>query len=208
MWEKRSSLSIVLFSVIKFMILIVLLIIANVLVPSINNETYSSIIRFLNSLLSLFFILFLIGMINKLFWNFDFPVNMLAPISGGLLGVFIVQLVSKIIEFTQTFVYFDVLRQILAYPISTIVFFATIIIGYLIIISEAAKEERYFGEEKPAREENKKRKLKEKMKPSKSENSWDRVGDEFRRLFFNIGKALNKPFDGKTKKKKSKNKKS
>jgi len=212
-------------SIINFIVLIILLILANVLVSSINNSTYSQIILFLNSLLGLFIALFLIGMINRLFWNFDFPLNLLAPISGGILGVLIVDLVSKILGFTQTFVYFDIINQIFQYPISTIVFFATIIIGYLIIINEETrrKEEIYPREEKSPREERKEKeeekkeqfekeikekeireKVKEKNTSKESNPSWRDVEDEFKKVSLNIGKALNKPFKDKDKDKKKK----
>jgi hypothetical protein len=170
MWENRSSLSIAIHSIIGFIMLVVFLIIANVLVSSINNSTYSEIVIFLNSLLGLFFLLFLIGMINSLFWNFEFPLNLLAPISGGALGVLIVNLVYKILEFTQTFVYFDILEQILAYPITVIVFIVTIIIGYLIIINDENRRR-----ERHTKEEVKKKEMKEKEKSFKSDISTKEV---------------------------------
>lgn len=228
---RRSSLSIVLHSIISFIILIVFLLIANILLSSINNSTYTVIVQFFNSLLGLFLILFLVGMINSLFWNFDFPLNLLAPISGGIFGLFIVSLIYKFLEFTQTFVYFDILAKILSYNISAIVFFATLIIGYLIIITEESRradryprEERYTKEEirkmdikekalEDKRLEERDKKLEDKNKKSyKSEFSWEEVGDEFKKASLNVGKALNNAFEGKKEKKvrkikKKKNKK-
>jgi hypothetical protein len=224
--NRRSSLSIVLHSIISFIILIVFLLIANILLSSINNSTYTIIVQFFNSLLGLFLILFLVGMINSLFWNFEFPLNLIAPISGGILGWFIVSLVYKFLEFTQTFVYFDILNKILSYNISAIVFFATLIIGYLIIITEESRRaDRYSREERYTREEIRKRDIKDKemedkrleeknKKSYKSEFSWEEVGDEFKKVSLNVGKAINTAFDGKkeenskniTKKKSSKKK--
>jgi hypothetical protein len=206
---RRSSLSIVFHSIISFIILIVLLIIANILVPSINNDVYSKVVQFFNSLLGLFIILFLVGMINSLFWNFDFPLNILAPISGAVLGVYIVDLVYKILGFTQTFVYFGDLAKLLSYNISVIVFFVVLIAGYLIILSEAGKrEEKYPRKERYPEEESERRRIKERIaekksrKSSESNFSWDEVGDEFKKAFLNVGKALNRAFEGKDKKNK------
>jgi hypothetical protein len=203
MWNRRSSLGIVIHSITSFLILIILLIIANLLVPSINNDVYLRIVQFFDSLLGLFIILFVIGMINSLFWNFEFPLNILAPISGAFLGAFIVSLVSKILGFTQTFYYFDIFDKIFAYPISTIVFVAVLIIGYLMIIIEASKrEERYPREER--KEEEKKKDVKEKKKHAESslDDSLKEVGDELRKVPGNIRKALNKSTGKKNKKKK------
>ena len=80
-------------SITGFIVLIVLLIIANVLISSINNIVYTNIVQFFNSLLGLFVILFLIGMLNGIFWSFEFPLNLLAPMSSGVLGIFIVNLI-------------------------------------------------------------------------------------------------------------------
>jgi len=210
----KSLLNIILHSITSFIILIIFLIIANVLVSSINNSTYTNIIGFFNSLLGLFFMLFLIGMINSLFWNFEFPLNLLAPISGGILGIFIVSLIYKFLAFAQTFVYFDTLAKILSYNIYAIVFFATLIIGYLMIfIQENRRAENYPREERYPKEEIKKKEIKEKVieeknkKPYKSEFSWEEVGDEFKKVSLNVGKALNVAFDNKKKKDKKINKK-
>ena len=195
MGERKSSLKIVLHSLINFIVLIVSLIILNVLLSSIHNNTYIKLVEFLNSLLGLFIILFLIGMVNSLFWNFEFPLNLLAPISGAVLGLFIVDLIYEILEFTQTFVYFDILENILAYPISLIVFFATFIIGYLIIFTEENNKA-----EKHPKEEHRKKEIKERKKSSKTGLTWEDIGQEFRKVFLNIGKALNSAFEGKHKK--------
>jgi hypothetical protein len=214
---RRSSLSIVLHSITGFIVLIVLLIIANVLISSINNIVYTNIVQFFNSLLGLFVILFLIGMLNGIFWSFEFPLNLLAPISSGVLGIFIVNLVYKLLEFAQTFVYFDTLAKILSHNIYPIVFFVTIIIGYLIIINEEYRRTgRNSREERKPKEyvnrkdmDNMKSKIEDKKleekKSYKSEFSWEEVGDEFKKASLNVGKALNKAFEGK-KEKDNKNK--
>lgn len=205
MGDKKSSLRIILHSIFGFLVFLAILIVANTLSLSINNQTFLEIVEFFNSVLGLFFILFLIGMINSLFWNFKFPLNLLAPISGGILGVLIVDLVYKILEFMQTFVYFEVIAKVLSYQIFAFVFFATLIIGYLIILSEENQLR-----EKPSKEEKTKKEIKHKKKSSEHDLSWDDVGNEFRKVLHNIGKAVNRLFGsiGKpSKKKKSQNNK-
>lgn len=222
---RRSVLNIVLHSIVGFIMLIVLLIVANILIPYINNNTYLNIVQFFNSLLGLFIILFIVGMINSIFWNFEFPLNIVAPISGAILGVAIVDLVYKILGYAQTFFYFDTLANILSYDIRAIVFFAVLIIGYLIIISEVGRGERRYIREKRRKErypkeyiderkakykmmddrrmderkmeEKKAEDIRDKEKPTESDFSWKEVGNEFKKASLNVGKALNNAFEGK-----------
>jgi hypothetical protein len=120
-----------------------------------------------------------------------------------------VDLVYKILGFAQTFVYFDALANLLSYNISAIVFFATLIIGYLIIISKFSKREERYPEEHIEKrrikdkmsEKKRKEFVKDKRKYSESNFSWREVKDEFRKVFLNLGKALNRAFEGKKKKK-------
>jgi len=145
-------------------------------------------------------------MINNLFWGFEFPLNLLAPISGGVLGVLITNLVYKILEFIQSFFYFDILDKILSYDIYPLVFFITIIIGYLVIINEENRERKTHPwiKEEIRKKEMKETKMpgefKEKKKPSDSYLTWEDVENEFRKVSLNIGKALNQLFEGKNKK--------
>ncbi|MGY4884418.1 MAG: hypothetical protein ACP5NZ_02455 [Nanobdellota archaeon] len=204
MSSEKSSLKIVAHSLFSFITLIISLIILNVLLSHIHNNTYVKVVEFLNSLLGLFFILFLVGMINSLFWNFKFPLNLLAPLSGGVLAVFIVQLVYKIFGFTQTFFYFDLLGQILSYKIYGLVFFATLIIGYLIIFSEQNWTGESYSRGEVSKKELARKEIKEKKKTHEPDLSWEDVGHEFRKILNNIAKALNRLFGNKNKKKKAK----
>ena len=157
--------------------------------------------QFFNSLLSLFFLLLLIGMLNGIFWNFEFPLNLLAPISGATLGVFILNLFYKILEFTQTFVYFNTVQIILSYNLYALVFFITLIIGYLVIINDESRRKQEDN-----REEFTKRTIKERKKYHDSDRnlSWNDVEDEFKKVSLNIGKAVNKKFESKKEKDKKK----
>jgi hypothetical protein len=208
MREGRSLLNVILHSVVSFIVLIVLLIIANILIPYVNNGDYLKFINFFNSLLGLFIILFLVGLINGIFWNLEFPLNILAPISGAVLGVSIVDLIYRILEFAQTFVYFDALNNLLSYNLRAIVFFATLVIGYLIIIIEVSKREEEYPREVLKKKYRKENIIEEKKdrKYAEPDFSWKEVGNEFKKVSLNVGKALNRAFEGKDKKLKKKKK--
>ncbi len=200
MTGKNSSLKIVLRSMVNFVVLIVVLIILNVLLSSIHNNTYIRIVDFLTSLLGLFFILFLVGMITSLLWNFPFPLNLLAPVSSGALGVFILNLFYRILEFSQTFFYFSTLERILSYNLYVYVFFITLIIGYLIIFVEENNKRESEPKEKiegKVKKESVKKKIKEEDSLLKG------FKDETKKVFNNIEKAVR----GKSKEKNKKVKK-
>lgn len=199
MKKKESSLNIIFHSIIGFIIWIILLIIANILVPYINEPTYGMFIQFFNSLLVLFFILFLIGMVNSLFWNFRLPLNLFAPIFSAILSLFIVSLTYRIFEFIQAFIYFNILEYFPLSSVYIIVFFATLVFGYLMLIAEEVKKAREYSKEY-------KREIKEKRKSQGLDISWEDVESEFRKVFFNIGEALNRVFDDKKKDKTKKKK--
>ncbi len=200
MTGKNSSMRIVLRSMINFVILIVVLIILNVLLSSIHNNAYIRIVDFLTSLLWLFFVLFLVGMVNALLWNFPFPLNILAPVSAGALGVFILNLFYRILEFSQTFFYFSTLERILSYNLYVYVFFITVVVGYLIVLVEENNRREREPREKVERKI-KKDGVKKKIK--EEDSLLNGFKDETKKVFDNIERAIK----GKTKQKNKKAKK-
>lgn len=201
---KRSSLRIILHSVFGFLVLLVFLILMNTLALSINSLAFLTVVEFFNSLLGLFFILFLVGMINSLFWNFKFPLNLLAPVSGAVLGVFIVELIYRLLELSQTLFYFNAIARILSYKVYALVFFATLIIGYLVIFNEENQKGEGLPKEEKTRERMTKKEIAHKKRHSESDLTWEDVGHEFKKVFHNIGKALNSIFEPEKKKRKRK----
>jgi hypothetical protein len=95
-------------------------------------------------------------------------------------------------EFIQFFVYFNIFGDILLYPVYLLVFFATLIIGYLIIIIENTEQTKEHLREN----------IKEKRKSQGINVTWEDVGNEFKKVFFNIGEAFNRLFEDKNKKRK------
>ena len=106
------------------------------------------------------------------------------------------------------------MAKILSYNIYPIVFFVTIIIGYLIVVNDEYRNGGRYAREYPREERHPKeyvdnrdmkykienKKIEDKnTRPYKSEFSWGEVGDEFKKASLNVGKAINNAFDGKKK---------
>lgn len=203
----KSAPRIIISRIIVFIIFLILLAIANVLVPAFNSNVYSSIVNFLNSNIILLFILTIIGMINEIFWSFYFPFNIIAPITGSILGVYIVAFVYRCINFLDIFINnnSNIMAAILPEETaSIIVFWIVFIAGYLIILIRQGKPKEDWHEEMKKwheqRWERKREKLKKKIekldtKLGKKQMKWGDVGNEFKHLFYNIGKSINNLFD-------------
>jgi hypothetical protein len=139
-------------------------------------------------------------MINNLFWNFEFPLNLIAPISSAIFGLFVVNLIYKILEFVQPITYINLQMNFQSYSIYTLVFFVILIVGYFKIINEESKREKKYPKKH-------RRDIQDKREKNSSNIYWEDVRDEFRKVFFNVGKALNRTFESKKRKnKKIKNK--
>jgi len=205
----KSVPKIIISRIIGFIILLILLAIANALIPAFDSNIYSDIINFFNTNLILLFILTLIGMINEIFWSFYFPFSIVAPITGAILSIYIITFIHRLFDFLNTYV-----QPNLVLPWQTIqsfVFWIVIIAGYIVILVRQGKpREDWYKEIKRWHEERlerKKEKLEKKLdkidrKIGKKKVEWIDVGNEFKTFFYNIGNSLNNLFEGKNKKRK------
>ena len=188
----KSSLSIILHRFIGFLFLIIILAIANILIPFVSPGVYSNVVGFFNTNLFLLIILFFIGLIDDLFWNFRFPFNILAPISSSFLGVFITNLLYKIWLFIDSYAGTGV--NIPINLVYVLVFFSILVFSYIYLFVKIG-DENYSDVVIE---------INEKSRKKKKGNSldWEDVGDEFRLAFYNIAKSINKALTGKESKKK------
>ena len=159
----KSAPRIILHRIIGFIIFLILLVIANALIPIFNSNVYSDIINFFNANIILLLILTLIGMVNEIFWSFYFPFNIIAPITGSILGVYIVTFVYRCINFLDIFIKnnSNIMTAILPEGIvSMLVFWIVLIAGYLIILIRQGRPRKEWHEQ---RWERKRGKLEKKM---------------------------------------------
>jgi len=206
----RSIPRIIFSRIIGFIIFLILLAIANLLIPSINNNVYSDIVNFFNLNLILLLILTFIGLVNEIFWSFYFPFNIIAPITGSILSIYIITFIHHVYDFLE--VYFIQNIVLPWQEIQIIVFWIVLITGYIIILIRGGKpREDVYQAVKRLREERWERKkeiLERKIEKldrrlGKKKVEWEDVGNEFKIFFYNIGESLNNLFN-KDKEKKSK----
>jgi hypothetical protein len=191
----RSPVSIIFKNTIGFVIFVVLLSVAGIISQSINNPVYTQIVQFFNSNMGIFLILFLVGMINDIFWNFCFPANIFAPIISSVLSVFAVSLFYKIWVFIEIYIDTDI-----AIPINSIYIFVavlTLIIGYIILITRETRE----------RFECRLKEVKELKRKAGKKVEWEDIKEEFKMACYNFGKAMNRAFSSEKEKRSGKRKK-
>jgi len=205
----RSVIRIIFSNIMGFIIFLIILGIANLLIPAIPGALYASTIGFFNANIMLFLIMMLIGLVNDIFWNFYFPFNILAPVTSAALSIFIITFFYRLWDFINMHVQSGfVVPRGLQLPIALFV----LLIGYILIAVRSGRPRAAFEEEMRERHaerwERKKQRLERRMERAKDRRSekidWEDVGNEFKLAFYNIGKSLNKAFEGKKEEKKKK----
>jgi len=105
---------------IGLIVLLLFLSIANFFVPKTGNLLFLDILYFFNVNLTFLISLTFVTLINSILWHFSFPFNILAPISGSVLGALIVILIYNIWLIILNF--FNVILYV---PIDAITIFGT-----------------------------------------------------------------------------------
>jgi hypothetical protein len=214
--QKRESITSIIFRrLIKFVIFIILLVLANLVIsyiPRNISQIYTEIINFFNLNVALFILLLFLDILNAIFWNFNFPFNLFAPTISSVFGIFNVALLYNMWSFVNQYINSEILI-----PIYTIYILVAVIIfvwGYIHIFIDLKKEKEV---EKEYRNELKEiKKLSSNKK--KSNLKWNDVNGQFKNLFYNleeqlkivlynIGDALNTSFEKEKKKQKRKKRK-
>ncbi len=175
---------IILYRMLGFLSFLILLSIANILVPIVNQRLYTSILVFFNINMILLFILTCIGIVNDIFWSFKFPFNLPAPLTSGVLSACSIIFLYQIWEFIRAQLNIDFYIPALSLLIPVALF--VIVIGYIKILVEHEKPKEHMKE-----------RLEREYKSKKVE--WEDVEKEFRSVLYNIGRELNKLFKPKNK---------
>jgi hypothetical protein len=187
----RPAHHIVLMKICGFLFFLILLAVANVIIPSVNKGVYTDIVMFFNTNITFLFLITLIGMVNELFWNFHFPFNVPAPITGGVLSIYVVMFFYRVWNFLDEYINSSI--RFSMGPIYVCVFLITALLGYVTILSRQGKTRTDWEEEVKRRGRKMKNNLKEK------DVEWKDVENQFRLVFYNIGRSINKLFEKKEK---------
>ncbi len=210
----RSTAKIILSRITGFIFFLILLAIANMLIGSVHNETYRSIIFFFNESLLLLLILMLLGMVNDIFWNMNFPFNIIAPITSAVLSFCVLTFMYALWIFLDQYI-----QSGMTIPIGLlkiVVFFIVLLAGYLAILVRGGKPksdwEDKWKERRQARWLREKERLQRRLNridrhvKNKEEVDWEDVGEEFKLAFYNLGKSINKSFENNKKPKEKRRK--
>lgn len=207
---QKSVAHIVLSKSVGFILFLILLGIANMLVPSINIKIYTSTIYFFNFNLMLMLILFLVGILNEIFWGLYFPFNIFAPVISSILSIYVVTFIYRLWNLIESYVYFGIAIPIV--KIYTAVFLIVLVFGYILILSRGGKPKGSQNKDLDKWREERLIKRKEKLERKiekingnfrkDQEIKWKDVGGEFKLAFYNLGKSINRAFERKSKRKK------
>jgi len=178
----KGASMIILRRVVGFVIFLVILAVANALIPSFGNSLYSGIVLFFDANILLFFVMMLIGLINDLFWSFPLPFSLIAPLTSTVLSILIVAFVFRVFDFLGSYVPIPFsLPVYIVYPLVAAIVFVS---GYLTII---------FREEQPRE--------KKEPKPRKRRPDWEDVLHEWRQAAYDLAIRIRKNIRKKRKKK-------
>ena len=185
--------SIIIWKTVGFLFFLILLAVSNFLMPNFSNiPMYAGIVQFFNSNLIIFFTIFIVDMISEIMWVFNFPFNILAPVFSSVLSIYVVILLYRILQLIAFYTNTNI--NLPVGLITTLVSFIVLLVGYLTIIARHGKSEKDWEEKKGG--------SKKKMEKKTKNIEWEDIGNEFKKVFYNIGRSLNEAFEGKDKKKK------
>lgn len=213
--RRRSIIRQIISSLFGIILFLVILGIANIIIPNVNNAAYSEIVGFFNSSLGFLIILFLVGLVNEIFWNFYLPFDLIAPIISTVFAIFIMIFFEKFWNFIKD--YFNINFSIPFDILYIIIPLIVLVSGYLLIISE----EYWFRRKRRLREEYEDRitdrinqatnkttdRIEEEidnLKKHVEKIDWEDVGDEFKVALYNLGKSINNALDEKDRSKQDK----
>jgi hypothetical protein len=129
--------------VIGFVIFLVLIGILNLLTYYIQNSTLSAIVTFLNNNLLLIIVFTIIFIIAEIFYYLWFPLSLPAPLLSAFASVLLVSFIFNLFKFIMTLVGVVIVipyENLIYWIIVVIVFIVVVIVGYIRIITHAARK--------------------------------------------------------------------
>jgi cellulose synthase/poly-beta-1,6-N-acetylglucosamine synthase-like glycosyltransferase len=195
--REHSPVGIIVKRSVGFILFLIILLIANMLVSTVNNSIYNNAIGFFNVNVLLFFSMFFWGLISEIFWNLGLLANMFAPIASAILSTYVVAFFYRVWLFIEGYTHTGAYIPIV--PIYIAIFIIVIVAGYARVAVMRGHENFWSREEwdewKKEKEDVKKKIHDSKKKSKKERIEWDEVGEEFKLALYNLGDAINRAFD-------------
>jgi len=170
--EKEGSISkIVLSRVFGLVILLIVIWLANILIPYIDNSVYTQSVHFTNANLWLLIVIAIVFLIAEIIRVLEFPFNLPSPLFNAVAAMFLVKFLFRVFDFADSVMEIKVFGFLSQFATSAYLLVLVIVIfaGYISILIKAPKE----------KSEKKEFKLKE-------EASWNDVGANFRQMLYDI----------------------
>lgn len=197
--EKKSISRIFFSKLFGLIIFLILLAIANYLIPHIPGTIYKSIIDFFNLNLLFLIVISVIFLIGELFDAFIFPFNLPAPLFNALGGLLVAVFIFRLLDLLDILIRTQVFQALepVKYLVYFIVIIAVILSGYIKIFARlfcpAHASVSSDEQKKPSRQ---------KQDKDSNKISWNDIGDEFKQAFYNLVSAFKRAFENPKKKKK------
>ena len=188
----RSPFRIILENTIGFVIFLIILAVLNWVEGTPDNSVFSQVVRFLNSSIILFLVLYLTGLLSELFWAFGLPANLAAPLFSAVHSIFIVAFFFRVFGLVS-----GITGWAIALPealVQLIVFILVFLLGYVLLALRGGRPRDEWAEER--------KEIRRERRARKEKVEWEDVGDEFRMALYQMAKAMEEAFRPKKQKRK------
>jgi hypothetical protein len=184
--HKKSVPGIILSKIIGLVLFVLIVWLANFLVPFIRSAMYEEIVSFVNTNMWFMIVMSVIFSIGEIFFELPFPVNLPAPLFTSIASIFLVTFLGKIFGLAESLSNVDITDAftIFSFIIYPVVFFAVFIGGYITIFAEL-----FSG--------HKDREKHSKNNTGKRARTWGDVGEEFKNAVFDFFAMMRRAFNKK-----------
>jgi uncharacterized membrane protein len=180
MSKGRNILEISVSRLVGLVIFLVLLVIANLIY--INSSIYLDIVGFLNSNIGIIILFTILLYLGEVFFIFDFPLNIPAPIFNAIGGFFVVGFIFDVIYLIGNFIGPNVfyLLKLLEPFVIWLVVLIILIVGYIEVFGGIGSKSRKRRAERVERARSMKEKRDRHEKSEKHDWEWEDVKKEIR----------------------------
>jgi hypothetical protein len=184
--HKKSVLGIILSKIIGLVLFVLIVWLANFLIPFIHSALYEEIVSFVNTNIWFMIVMSIIFSIGEIFFELPFPINLPAPLFTSVASIFLVTFIGRIFGLAESLANVDITGAftIFSFIIYPVVFFAVFIGGYITIFVELFSGNAHSEKHTKARE-------------GKRARTWGDVGEEFKNAVFDFFAMMRRAFNKK-----------
>lgn len=203
MFGKNRGLLGTVFSGLSGMVIFVILVyLANIIVPYVNNYTYWKFVYFINVNVALILLISIVSFLGDLVYLLNFPFDVPAPIFKTVSAMMGISFVFNLISFIDLLLKIHIYNILKPFEdtIYLIVIIVFLVLGYAMVINKKRREDREIGKIKEI-----KKSL--EVKEAISEIEWEDIGKEIKLAVYNLVSTIKVGLENLEKKNNRKNKK-